>query len=293
MTTFFPINLDSITDPTAGNATVLPTDANYGNGHSKQHKFANDAIKALEAKVGVDSSADTTSHDYKLSSITGSEKAVSSDLSTIPDSSTSTKGVVKLSVAPALATSPIAVGDNDGRIPSQGENDAMAGSYGTPSSSNKFVTETDPNIVNSVLLTTDQTIAGIKTFSSIPVLPASDPTTANQAARKSYVDGLVAETTGSITITSEGALGSGTVYYKKRGKLYYDIYFASGGGISTFFEDSTSMTRIMTAVGGIAGTPNAQIQNYGAYTYAYSGGTWSGNAPGNSTRNICSSFLGS
>lgn len=33
-----------------------------------------------------------------------------------------------------------------------------------------------------------QTIAGIKTFSSIPVLPASDPTTDNQAARKAYVD---------------------------------------------------------------------------------------------------------
>lgn len=33
-----------------------------------------------------------------------------------------------------------------------------------------------------------QTIGGIKTFSSIPVLPASDPTTANQAARKAYVD---------------------------------------------------------------------------------------------------------
>jgi hypothetical protein len=38
--------------------------------------------------------------------------------------------------------------------------------------------------------TGDETVAGIKTFSSIPVLPASDPTTDNQAARKAYVDGL-------------------------------------------------------------------------------------------------------
>ena len=36
-----------------------------------------------------------------------------------------------------------------------------------------------------------QTIAGVKTFSSIPVLPASDPTTSNQAARKAYVDLMV------------------------------------------------------------------------------------------------------
>jgi len=36
--------------------------------------------------------------------------------------------------------------------------------------------------------TGDQTIDGIKTFSSIPVLPASDPTQDNQAVRKAYVD---------------------------------------------------------------------------------------------------------
>jgi len=34
----------------------------------------------------------------------------------------------------------------------------------------------------------DETIAGVKTFSSIPVLPASDPTTDNQASRKAYVN---------------------------------------------------------------------------------------------------------
>ncbi len=37
-----------------------------------------------------------------------------------------------------------------------------------------------------------QTIAGVKTFSSIPVLPASDPTTSNQAVRKAYADLKVA-----------------------------------------------------------------------------------------------------
>jgi len=34
----------------------------------------------------------------------------------------------------------------------------------------------------------NETIAGIKTFSSVPVLPASDPTADNEAARKKYVD---------------------------------------------------------------------------------------------------------
>ncbi len=36
--------------------------------------------------------------------------------------------------------------------------------------------------------TGDQTIGGVKTFSTIPVLPASDPTSDNEAVRKKYVD---------------------------------------------------------------------------------------------------------
>lgn len=38
----------------------------------------------------------------------------------------------------------------------------------------------------------DETISGIKTFGSIPVLPASDPTSGNQAVRKAYVDAYYA-----------------------------------------------------------------------------------------------------
>jgi len=43
----------------------------------------------------------------------------------------------------------------------------------------------------AVLLSGDQTIAGVKTFSSIPVLPSSDPTSDNQATRKKYVDDAI------------------------------------------------------------------------------------------------------
>lgn len=61
-----------------------------------------------------------------------------------PDATTTTKGITKMSVAPASAASPIAVGDNDGRVPTQGENDALVGNnteiaVGT---SNKMVTQT-------------------------------------------------------------------------------------------------------------------------------------------------------
>jgi hypothetical protein len=142
-------------------------------------------------------------------------------ISTIRDTfvaTTSVLGTVKMSVAPASAASPIAVGDNDGRIPTQGENDALAGSYGAPSSANKFVTASDANLTNNVKTTGDETIAGVKTFSSIPVLPASDPTTANQACRKSYVDGLA-----TVSSSQTVSLGGQTITYSKYGKLYYNF----------------------------------------------------------------------
>lgn len=44
-----------------------------------------------------------------------------------PDSSTTVKGIVKISTAPVSPSSPIAVGDNDTRVPTQGENNAMVG----------------------------------------------------------------------------------------------------------------------------------------------------------------------
>lgn len=67
------------------------------------------------------------------------------------DASTTVKGITKMSVAPASASSPIAVGDNDGRVPTQSENDALVGTSGTPSSSNKYVTNDDTSGTGSVV----------------------------------------------------------------------------------------------------------------------------------------------
>lgn len=58
MATNFPTTLDSLTNPTSGQTLNAPS-------HSTQHANSNDAIEALEAKVGVDNSAVTTSLDYK------------------------------------------------------------------------------------------------------------------------------------------------------------------------------------------------------------------------------------
>lgn len=67
----FPTSLDTLSNPASGDAL------NANGGHALQHANANDAIEALEAKVGVDSSAVTTSLSYKLEGVTGTDKAVS------------------------------------------------------------------------------------------------------------------------------------------------------------------------------------------------------------------------
>jgi hypothetical protein len=53
----FPTSLDSLTNPAT-------TDPRNSPSHAGQHADANDAIEALEAKIGVDGSAVTTSLDY-------------------------------------------------------------------------------------------------------------------------------------------------------------------------------------------------------------------------------------
>jgi microcystin-dependent protein len=60
--TNFPTSLDSLTNPTSTDSLTSPS-------HAGQHADANDAIEALQAKVGVNSSAVTTSLDYKVANV--------------------------------------------------------------------------------------------------------------------------------------------------------------------------------------------------------------------------------
>lgn len=69
MASTYPSSLDNFTNP-------LNTDKLNNPPHATQHADNNDAIEALEAKVGANNSAVTTSHDYKLGEITSTDKAV-------------------------------------------------------------------------------------------------------------------------------------------------------------------------------------------------------------------------
>jgi len=73
MSTNYPTTKQSIPNPAS---TDLLENATASLDHDYQHGTANDTIEALQDKVGVDGSAVTTSHDYKLSEVTGTDKAV-------------------------------------------------------------------------------------------------------------------------------------------------------------------------------------------------------------------------
>ena len=70
MPTNFPTSLDIFTNPTATdprNSATVP--------HDRQHADANDAIEALEAKLGIDGSADPSSIDYRLANLSSPDFA--------------------------------------------------------------------------------------------------------------------------------------------------------------------------------------------------------------------------
>ena len=73
----YPTSLDNFTNP-------QPSDTldSVATPHATQHSDLNDAVEALQAKVGADSSAVTTSHDYKIAQIESDISTAQSDIST-------------------------------------------------------------------------------------------------------------------------------------------------------------------------------------------------------------------
>jgi len=120
MATNFPTSLDVLTNPTSSDSLSSPS-------HSAQHANVNDAVEALQAKVGADSSAVTSSHDYliadhasRLTTLEGASggkilQVVSTTLSTVYSASvaghstTATIPGLTATITPTDATSKILV----------------------------------------------------------------------------------------------------------------------------------------------------------------------------------------
>lgn len=244
-------------------ATIIITDF----AHIKKLNNLLDGTTDLDADNPLKYDADPTLTDDKELVTKKYMDAVANNGS--PDASTSAKGIAKLSVAPASSTDPIAVGTNDPRIPTADQKAALAGT-GTPSGTNKFVTADDENLTNNVKTSGDQTVAGVKTFSSLPVLPATTPTSSNQAVSKKYIDGLTAVTT-VTNLTDTGVGGNVTIAYHKMGKLYFGLRMRPyGSSIWWLFDcDSTSVDRLCTLLSKTASAAYTNITtSYGSSGYA-------------------------
>lgn len=217
MSTNFPASIDTLTNPTA-------TDDTSTVDHAAQHANANDAIEALEAKVGVNSSAVTSSLDYKVSnaasvdpghkhttaglSITGTPdgtKFLKDDGSwstppTTTVATTSVTGTVKVSTTPAGDATAVETGDP--RVPTQNENDALVGTSGTAvSASNKLVDAADV----SAAAAADKIVRA--TGTALPALSGENLTNLPVSKR-------ISSSTSDVTIsntTTETALASFTL----------------------------------------------------------------------------------
>lgn len=111
------------------------------------------------------------------------------------------------------------------------------------------------NSSNVVLTTGDVTIGGTKTFSTIPVLPASNPTTDNQAVRKAYVDSQVSGiNTGVMSVAAgTGTTVGGTATNRTVNVTYGTAANTAAQGNDARIVNATPNTRTITAGDGLSG----------------------------------------
>jgi hypothetical protein len=190
-----------------------------------------------------------------------------------PDASQTVKGVVKLSLNPVSATEPIAVGDNDARIPTTGENNALVGNntdiaVGT---GNKFITQTGlQKSEESYAASTTGNDTYAITLSPIPtsyvngMIVKFKPDTANTGAATLNVNSL-----GAITIKKSynQDLETGDI---EANQLVVVVYNSTGPVFEMVSQSALSKTtdiQIFTSDGSWtkpAGAKSILVQAWGA-----------------------------
>jgi len=107
---------------------------------------------------------------------------------------------------------------------------------------------------NTVVRTSgDQTIGGTKTFSSIPMLPAIDPTNDNHAVRKAYVDSVAQglsweDPVFAHTQLVDGSSGVGGIRPAMTIEVLDHTGFSAGDTITINYNDGTAKSFVLTAV---------------------------------------------
>lgn len=177
-------------------------------------KYLNDLLDGttdLNASepLAYDADPDLTGNNKKLATVKLVEDTA---MAGGADASTTVKGISKLSVAPASATEPIAVGTNDNRVSpvdlsslNADKVAALAGTSGTPSSTNKYVTNDD-----TATAATANKLARRLAGGNITVVTESAGNNSTNAASTAYVDAALGNkkltiTTTPVTLTNSTA----------------------------------------------------------------------------------------
>jgi len=162
------------------------------------------------------------------------------ETSAYTDATTSSAGKTRLSTAPASPTVPIAVGDNDprlptalqvGYIPTADQKQALAGTSGTPSSTNKYITNDD----TSTAATADK-VARRLAGGNITVVTESPWNNTTNAASTAFVTAwlsVIASAFDTLTFTRDISTASGTqVINHNLGKTPKNVTFSCLGSIN-------------------------------------------------------------
>lgn len=277
----FPTSLDTFSNPTA-------TDSQAVVDHAAQHSEANDAIEFIEAKVGINGSAVTTSHDFKLGEVTGTDKAVGKTANQTLTNKTLTSPKINVTSdatgdmyyrdsGGSLAR--MAIGSNTQILKSNGttpewttdptiantpttdEKAALAGTSGSPSVSNKYVTNADTTGTGSVVRTSKLPFifSGDGSDGDININSGSftsGPITSNALTRDAYFDNLT---------LSGGSLDTAGYRLFIRQKLTrsssYKISFNATGTGGTGGTGSHFVFGAGSSPGGAAGAAGAARSN--------------------------------
>jgi len=192
-----------------------------------------------------------------------------------PKATDSVYGITKLSVAAVSPTAPIAVGDNDGRVPSQTENDALVGTSGTPSTTNKYVTNDD-----TATAATASKVARRLAGGNITVVTESQANNTTNAASTAYVD------------TAKAAAIAACASVFKNGVTTKDMTAASASTtvIAHGLGTTPKRVRLNALLGSITYVQSVSVGSYNGTTTSgiFSGSNNSTDRSGNSTTNVLS-----
>jgi len=192
LATSFPSGLDALTNPTSGDTLASPD-------HAAQHANVNDAVEALEAKVGVDGSAVVTSLDYKITNGIFSALAVDTNVLVV-DATNNRVGVNTASPGTAVDV----VGTATVRAAATQDGVALTGRAGGTSSYE--VTLTPTTLTGDQALTLPNATGTVITTGNLTDFTVTAGTTSTGATGVGYM-GLPqnATTTGAYTIVAADA----------------------------------------------------------------------------------------